>query len=466
MTDRVQLAVIGAGPAGMAAAVAAADCGVEVVLLDEQPDVGGQVYRGVTASSRPSGSVLGEDYEHGAGLAAALARTKVHHWADSAVWNLTEDREIHLTREGTPQELTADTVIIATGALERPMPFPGWTLPGVMTAGAGQIMLKTAGLVPQRGLVLAGSGPLLLLVAAQYLLAGGSIEAVVETTPRGNLFRALRHLPGALRGTSYLRKGWGFLSELKRHNVPHFKGATALLARGEDRVESLQFKCRGKQHQVSCSALMLHIGVVPNVQMTRALNLDHRWNPRQRCWHPCRDASGSTALKGVFVAGDGAGIGGAIAAEIEGRMVGVQAARLLDKVSQSGADSLLASDRSHHARHMAVRPFLDTLYAPSPEFLAPSDQTIVCRCEEVTAGQVRGYVDLGCAGPNQVKSLGRSGMGPCQGRMCGLTVSEVIAQHTARPMADVGYYRVRPPIKPVRLGELAAMPDEEFADAE
>ncbi len=466
MTGRVQLAVIGAGPAGMAAAVEAANCGASVVLIDEQPAPGGQIYRAITSAARPGKAILGDDYENGAKLTDTLAASTVDHWTATTVWQVTPEREIYMTRDGASHRITADAIVIANGATERPMPFPGWTLPGVMTAGAGQILLKTAGLVPQAGLVLAGSGPLLFLIAAQYLRAGGAIEALVETTPRSNYRTALRHLPGALRTPGYLRKGLGLLAELRKHKVRHVKTATRLQAVGDGRLQALRFSRAGRQHEIACTTLMLHIGVVPNVQITRALNLPHDWDALQRCWRPRRDADGATELDGIFLAGDGAGIGGAVVAELEGRIAGLASARALGTLETGKAEARLAAERSRLAQEMAPRPFLDALYAPSPEFLAPPDDTIVCRCEEVTAGQIRSYVGLGCIGPNQTKSFGRSGMGPCQGRLCGLTVSEIIASETARPMAEVGYYRIRPPIKPVTLGELAALHDDQAAAAD
>jgi NADPH-dependent 2,4-dienoyl-CoA reductase/sulfur reductase-like enzyme len=460
MTGHVQLAVIGAGPAGMAASIEAANHGVAAILIDEQPRPGGQIYRAITSAARPGKAVLGDDYEHGTGLTSALAASTAEHWTGTTVWQVTPEREIYLTRDGVSRTITADAIIIANGATERPMPFPGWTLPGVMTAGAGQILLKTSRLVPQRGLVLAGSGPLLLLIAAQYLRAGGAVEAIVETTPRGNTRKALRHLPGALKASGYLLKGLGLLAELGRHKVRHLRNASHLEAIGDGALEALRFLQSGKRHEIACSTLMLHIGVVPNVQISRSLDLPHDWDELQRCWRPRHDQTGATELDGVYVAGDGAGIGGALAAEIEGRIAGLAVAGKLGTLERKDAAARIAGERSRLARDMAVRPFLDALYAPSPEFLAPGDDTIVCRCEEVTAGQIRSYVSLGCIGPNQTKSFGRSGMGPCQGRMCGLTVSEIIARETGKPMADVGYYRIRPPIKPVTLGELAALHED------
>ena len=466
MTDATDLAIIGAGPAGLAAAKAGTDAGLEVLILDDQPAAGGQIYRALDTADRRRLEVLGPDYAHGRGLIAALDRPGLRHLGEATVWEVTREREIYFTREGKSACVTARRILLATGAMERPMPFPGWTLPGVMTAGAGQVLLKSSGLVPAEAVVLAGSGPLLLLLAQQYLRAGGKIAAIVETTPRANLARALPHLPGALRANAYLRKGFALLREIRRHGVPHFRAARNLAARGEAAVERLTFETGGTSHEIPCSLLLIHNGVVPNVQITRALGLPHDWDGLQRCWRPRRGDWGETEIDGLSVAGDGGGIGGALAAQHQGAIAGLHAARELGTITAEACRSGAEPERRALAYHLAVRPFLDALYAPAPDFLSPADDTIVCRCEEVTAGSIRSYVKLGCLGPNQTKSFGRPGMGPCQGRFCGLTVSEIIAEARSVPIQEIGYYRIRPPIKPVTLGELAALqlPDEQDLD--
>ena len=392
----------------------------------------------------------------GQALLGTLERKRVSHIAGASVWEVTPDRQIFYTRHGRAAVLRAQYVVLCTGAIERPMPFPGWTMPGVMTAGAGQILLKTSGIVPPSPTVLAGSGPLLFLVAVQYLRAGHPLAAIVETTPQANLRRALRFLPGVARGNSYLRKGLALLAELKRRRVRHYRGAHGLRALGDARVAAIGFRIDGAEHEIACAKLLIHNGVVPNVQITRALGLNHVWEPLQRCWRPRLGEWGETAIEDIAVAGDGGGIAGAEAAVHRGRIAGLYAAWRLGVLSAEAAKRRARRERRRLTGHEAARPFLDALYAPAPALLVPSDETIVCRCEEVTAGAIREQVTLGCLGPNQMKAFVRAGMGPCQGRLCGLGVSEIIAAARNVPIGDVGYYRIRPPICPVTLGEIAA----------
>ncbi len=468
MPERTDLVVIGAGPAGMAAAACAAQRDLRVLLIDEQPAAGGQIYRGLDYTDRVKLEVLGPDYPRGRELLDGLAQPGIRCLPESTVWQVTREREVFISRNGEADVVVADRIVLATGAMERAMPFPGWTRAGVMNAGAGQILLKGSALIPDDNAVLAGSGPLLYLLAWQYLQAGVKVGAILETTPRSNLIQAMVHLPGALRANAYLRKGIGLLRAIRRSRVPHFRGVTALRALGSAQVESVAFESGGNAHALPCSILLLHQGVVPNVQITRSLGLEHDWAPLPRCWHPRVSAWGETAIEGIYVAGDGGGIGGAEVAAQQGRLAALHAAQHLGAISVQECESQARPVRRHLAYHLAVRSFLDTLYSPAREYLCPSNETIICRCEEVTAGSVREYVRLGCLGPNQTKAFGRPGMGPCQGRLCGLTVSEVIAGARGVSPAEVGYYRVRPPIKPITLGELATLPlpDEQQLEAQ
>ncbi len=457
------LVVIGAGPAGLSAAASAASLGLPVTLLDEQPQVGGQIYRGIERRNKAVDSALGEDYLRGRSLLDDLAKQRnVTVLNGAVVWQITPEREVYYSREEQASLIRAGSVIIATGAQERPMPFPGWTLPGVMAAGSAQALLKSSALVATGSTVLVGSGPLLYLIACQCLRAGGQIDAIVETAPRSNAYRAARHLPGALRAHEYLRYGVRLLREIRAHGIARYVCASDIRALGDRRVSSLEFKTeRGDNERIPCSLLLAHNGVVPNVQMTRALGLTHDWDDLQRCWRPHTGTAGQTAIEGIYVAGDAGGITGARAAEHLGRIAALHIALSHRAITFADYSTRVSRERRALSHHVSVRAFLDALYAPSQEFLCPDDATIVCRCEEVTAGQIREFVKLGCLGPNQTKAFGRPGMGPCQGRLCGLTVSEIIARSRDVPIDDVGYYRVRPPIKPLTLGELASLANED-----
>lgn len=455
------LLVVGAGPAGLAAATRAAGLGLRTVLLDEQAAPGGQIYRAIGSTPVANRAILGPDYWHGMTLLEPWQRSGGQHVAGATVWAINRREaeggfEVAYSVDGNARLLHARHVLLATGAQERPFPIPGWTLPGVITAGAAQILLKTAGTVPSGPTVLAGAGPLLYLLAWQYLNAGVKITAILETTPRGRLRAALPHLADFLR-SPYLLKGMKLLRAVKAA-VPIVEHVQALEALGEGRLGQVRYQAGGVVKTMAAEHLLLHHGVVPNTQLSRAMGAEHAWSERQDCWEPVIDAWGATSVPQLGIAGDGAGIAGAVAAEHRGRIAALHAACSLGCIDQATRDREARPHQLALQRAMRGRVFFETLYRAPAQFRRPVGDTIVCRCEEVTAEQVRSTARLGCQGPNQMKAFLRCGMGPCQGRFCGLTVTELMADESGRHPSEVGAYRIRFPTKPVTLGELATLP--------
>ena len=461
MSERIDFLVIGGGPAGMAAAALAAELGLDTLIVDEQDAPGGQIYRGIERAEPRSG--LGADYLAGAPLAAALRASGAAYLPATAVWHVDPDGTVALLSGGTSCTLRARRILVATGAIERPVPIPGWTLPGVMTAGAAQIMLKTAGLVPTGRAVLAGQGPLLWLVAAQLARTDAPPSLILETTPHANYHAAARLLPSALwPARRALAKGLGLIREVRRAGIPIVHRVTGLAALGRDKVERVAWN----GGEAPADLLLLHEGVIPNTQISLGLQLDHRWDAGQLCWRPEADEWGATALSTISIAGDGGGIAGAEAAALSGRLAALDAASFLDRIQPAERDRRARPLRRALQRELSIRPFLDALYRPARPLLLPADDTIVCRCEEVAAGQIRRAARLGAQGPNQAKAFTRCGMGPCQGRICGTIVSQLMADALGEPIAAVGAYRPRAPYKPVTLGALAeAAPPEGLSEA-
>jgi NADPH-dependent 2,4-dienoyl-CoA reductase/sulfur reductase-like enzyme len=445
------LVVVGGGPAGLAAAATAARAGLATVLFDENPTIGGQIYRGITANPVKNRAILGDDYWAGSALAGEAKASGALIVNGATVWSLDRTLTVGVSIAGQARLLTAGRVIIATGSLERPFPIPGWTLPGVMTAGGAQTMLKAQGLVPTGRTVMAGNGPLLWLLAAQILRAGGKIEAIVDTSSRRNWLRAAMFLPDFLL-SPYFKKGLALLREVKAKTlvIP----ATRIAAIGTDRLREVDVDGR----RLPADLLLLHQGVAPNVNLAVAAGVAHRWNERQLCFAPVLDRNFMSSVPGIAVAGDGAGIAGGTAAAERGRIAAIAAVRAL-RPDAKVADPQTARQRLQ--REEMGRAFLDELYRPVVALRRPEGETIACRCEEVTAAQIRETARLGCEGPNQMKAFLRCGMGPCQGRLCGLTVTELIAEERGTTPDEVGYYRLRPPVKPITLGELASLPISE-----
>jgi NADPH-dependent 2,4-dienoyl-CoA reductase/sulfur reductase-like enzyme len=456
MLDQIEVLILGAGPAGIAAAMQLQALGIGVRVLDEQRSPGGQIYRDISYAPLARKNVLGADYTAGGEKVSAFLASGIDYVPNASVWLIDAERQVHYQVGGQARVVQAQRILLCCGAYERPMPIPGWTLPGVMTAGAGQILLKSGGQVPAGSVVLAGSGPLLYLLAVQYLQAGVRVTALVDTCTRFDLLSALRFLPAALKGWRQLCKGIGLMHSLRRAGITWHRGASSLRVEGTEHAEALTFEVNGGPQRIACDLVLLHQGVVPNTQPSLSIAAEHRWDDSQLCWVAKQNEWGELSVPGCFIAGDAAGIDGAEAAAVQGRFVALGIALSLQGLSAQVARQQAKPLRQMLAKYRSLRPFLERLYRPRPSLCVPDDETIVCRCEEVTAGAIREYAALGCLGPNQTKAFGRCGMGPCQGRQCGLAVTQILADaHNITP-AQVGYYRIRPPLKPITLAELAS----------
>jgi NADPH-dependent 2,4-dienoyl-CoA reductase/sulfur reductase-like enzyme len=251
-------------------------------------------------------------------------------------------------------------------------------------------------------------------------------------------------------------KGIRWRREIARAGVPWLR-VSELRAEGEGALSRIVFRDGKLRRSEQADLLLLHDGIMPSVQLSRALGCAHAWDAAQRSWRPVIDRWGRSSVPHVLIAGDGAGIGGARAATLSGQIAALAAAEALGCFDAAARDRAAAPLFRARARSLAIRPFLDALYAPAPPVLA--DGTIVCRCEEVPASQIRQAVRDGALGLNQLKAFTRCGMGPCQGRMCAATAAEVMAQARGVPVSGIEPLRTRFPTKPVTVGELAALDD-------
>ena len=468
--DRLlDVAIVGAGPAGLNAATLCAKLGLATTLFDEQPHPGGQVFRNVTASPVRKREIFDDEYWQGASLVRAFEASGAGYVPGASVWAATRhdagrfDLGVSTGAPGArrAQLISAKALIIATGTFERPFPIPGWTLPGVMGAGAAQLLLKGSALVPGGRIVLAGSGPLLWLLSAQYLKAGIVPDALLDTTPRGRYAEAAAHAWGFMR-SDYFAKGLKLVRDV-RSRLRVIEHVTSLVAEGSAQVETVRYEVDSKLQSLPVDLLLLHQGVVPNVNLSNAIGCRHRWNEAQRCFDPVVDAWGASTVPNVHIAGDAAGVAGWQAAEAGGGLAALGVAASLGRIDNRERDARATELREAFDRAKRGRRFFETLYCPPDAFRLPRGETIACRCEEVTAQQIDDAIHAGSAGPNQVKAFTRTGMGPCQGRFCGLTVSEMIARARGTTPAEVGAFRQRFPIRPITLGELASLPADDTA---
>ncbi|AJE47536.1 FAD-dependent oxidoreductase [Celeribacter indicus] len=457
----VDLTIIGAGPAGMSAAIAARARGLSVCVVDEQPAPGGQIWRDAerNAGNRIEG-ILGTEYQKGLRVIAEFRACGCDYRPETQIWHV-ERREaafrLFATSDRGLDSFESRRVLFATGAQERPLPFPGWTLPGVMTVGAAQILLKSSRQVPAEPVWIVGTGPLVLLYMVQLLAAGGRIAGHVETSPAFAAARAWRELAAGLfstEGSRQVRTGLGWQGRLRRAGFPIFRGRP-LRAEGQDRLEAFRFTTgRGEVRTVPASLLLLHDGLMPSIHGPLSADCDIRWDRGGRYFSPPVEiGSGATSVPGLHVAGDGARIQGADAAALHGADVAGRIADSLGAVPAEGTQSL----RRALARATRLRPFLEACYRPFPGTASPADDALVCRCEEISALDIRKTVGATRMDANQLKALTRCGMGPCQGRQCGHVVSRMLAEMRGETPDQSDLFRIRPPLKPVTLGELASL---------
>ena len=453
------LLIVGAGPAGTRAAETLVAHGVAPILADEGARSGGQIYRqppeGFTRSAR---ALYGFEARKAQAVHAALAavRERLDYRPGTLIWNI-EAGVAHALGPAGVGRIGFDSLILATGAMDRVIPFPGWTLPGVFTMGGAQVALKAQGCAIGEPVVFMGTGPLLYLVAYQYAHAGARVAAVLDTSRAGD---TLPVLPGLLWGGRTLAKGLWYMTWLRAAGIPVRAGITPVAAEGGSGLEAVRYRDRrGREHRIACTGLGIGYGVKSEVQLAELAGCEMAFDRLAQQWLPQADGDGRALPGSVYLAGDGAGIAGADAAELRGRLA---ALAWLD-------DHGIAVDRAFRARLRArlrrIMRFRDALERalPVPHRLARAlpDETVVCRCEVITAGEIRQGRSLVPAELNRAKAFTRVGMGRCQGRVCGPAAAQILAAERRCDVAEVGRLRGQAPVKPlsIRAGAAGAVED-------
>lgn len=457
--------IVGAGPAGMAAALVLVEAGARPTVLDENPRPGGQIFRQSPPEIAAGKALVSKDAtaKHGAELCRRFedAAGKLELLSGTSVWSAFTGRRLALGRSGSWQMVEAAHLVLATGAYEYTPPFPGWTLPGVMTPGGAQSLAKTWNLRPGRRAVVAGTGPFLLLVARQLAEAGVDVRAVVELATR-------REFAGQAAGLAsnfgLLFEGWGYLRKLRSSGIPMRWGHVVCKAHGDDGgLRSVSIApCnregepdRTRAESIEADTLAIGYGFVPRIELAQLSGCDLRFRDELGGWIPTVNERCETSVPNVFVAGDGGGVSGSVVAELEGTLTGLTIAGrmgLIDDVTMTRRQAPVMAELKRLRR---FRQALDSVYRVRPGLarLAAPD-TLVCRCEELSCAEVDQALGFGGSDFRTLKVMTRLGMGPCQGRMCWPAMARRMADRSQRSLEDVGPMRFRPPCRPMTIGDL------------
>ena len=457
--------VLGGGPAGLSAAKAAAMAGCEVVLVDERPSLGGQYFKQLLkAHVFDDSRRMDRQFQVGGKLIAEVEAAGVKIYRNSTIWGAFEPREVCVLVEGRSLVFQPANVIVATGAYERGVPVPGWTLPGYMTTGAAQTLLRSYRVSPGKRILLAGNGPLNLQVAFELTMAGVEVAAVAEAAPLMSADRLPAILRAFRQSPDLIFDGMNYLRKLVQARVPVLCGHVVVGASGRGRVEQAtvaKINANGEINEMSrrdfdVDAVCVGYGFLPSNDITRALNCRHRVDPVRGGLVAEKDKNGLSSVKNVYIVGDCGGLGGARAAMEDGFIAGAAAARSLGCELPSDLETELAASRR---RRLAARRFQKALWevfaAPQVGLQLAMDDTLVCRCEEVTLGELKETLDGGTSTAGAIKRQTRAGMGLCQGRYCGTHIAALVAEKIGVAPDEYSFFAPRPPIKPVPIHMIA-----------
>lgn len=470
--DECDVAIVGGGPAGLSAAVTASEYGLEVCLIDEQPRLGGQIYRQPPTGFRVDSWLTGKAYRSGRALLERAERLAgLRHLAPATAWGLfpTEPavagrpgHDVLFERAGALGRMRARYVLLGTGCYEMPVPFPGWHLPGVMSAGGIQTLLKSQRIAAGGNVVLAGSHPLLLIAADQLLEAGVRVAAVVFSQSLRSLTGLLGSPAPLLGAFSQLLQAGHCLRRIHRARVPVLFGQTVTEALGCAVVEAVRV-CRsdlgGESQVIDCDAVGMCFGFLASSELARQAGARAHWEPGSG-WVVATDEFLRTSVANLSVAGELIGVAGAEAAALSGAIATLGIAKDAGRLAEREASARSGALRRRLGRLRRFAATLADLASPPADLLnrLATPTTLICRCEDVTVGALGDALraDSAVESASAAKLLTRVGMGMCQGRMCELAVRRLISQCRGLALEQIGGYVPRPPVKPIRLAALAA----------
>jgi len=453
--------VIGAGPAGLAAARDLAAAGLDVLLIDERKKLGGQFYKQPDPALPIDEARLDGQYTAGRRLIEAARRSGARLLLGASVWAAFDADRLLARSDAERWVIRPRRVVLATGAYERGVPIPGWTLPGVMTTGAGQTLLRSYQVAPGARVLVAGNGPLNIQLAAELAKAGVDVVGLVEAASFLSPARAGAAIRMGLNAPGLTRDGVAYLAALAARGVPVIAGSVVESLdgdphRGVRRATVARLgrdgRATGPRRTFDVDAVCLGYGFVPSNDLARSLGCRHEYDSARGALRTVTDGSGRTSVPTVWAVGDSAGVRGAKFAQVQGAVAA--AAIIADLRGGPGAEDLRIARAAR--RHLSFQQGVNALFAApvlTDQLAEPS--TVVCRCEGVTHGDLVEAMTDGVSSPGAVKRVTRAGMGKCQGRYCGPVLTEMEARRRGVPVSERSGFAPQAPVKPVPLGDVA-----------
>jgi NADPH-dependent 2,4-dienoyl-CoA reductase/sulfur reductase-like enzyme len=460
-----EFVIIGGGPGGISAAIEAAKAGLTVTVLDENDRIGGQIYRQLEKGFKVDDlNIMGKDYKKGLELCSQFEelKGKIIYLNNATVWGIFNNRTIAFARNGRSERLQFDKLLIAAGAYDRPVPFPGWTLPGVLTAGGAQKLVKMERVIPGKKILLAGTGPLQLVLADQLLQAGCEITAILEA---GEIKKNwLKLMKGMWGNWEYMADGLIYLHHIKKAGIPVLRNHIITEARGDNQVEAVVVAKVDKdwrpiadtKQTIKVDTVCLGYGLVTSSELTSLAECEHEYENAWGGYVPVRTGTMETTVQGIYAVGDGARVAGSKVAIEEGRIVGIVIANALGYVSDEKKWITVKESKKSIAKYNRLRKVLDEISRPRPGlYELAGNETIICRCEEVTFREIRAAMSKEGSKAKDIKRTTRLGMGSCGGRMCGPTIIELLKNKSGPDSRSPENLAPRPPVKPIPIGVLS-----------
>ncbi len=474
MMEKTELIVIGAGPGGIQTAITASQLGMDVILLDSQRVVGGQYFKQVPEEFTFDDT----SYHHrqASSLFMELQNTKVRIYSNALVWGIFHNPKTNLWQvtvqgENCPARIEAAFIVIATGAYDRSIPFPGWDLPGVITAGAAQVMLKNQGILPGKRAIVSGTGPLQLAAASNLIEAGSQVIAVLECS-HNLIAKGIPYLSSLWGQWRRMAEGFQYAKNMVKEKTSYRFGWCVVRAEGLEKVETVTiakldkagYPISSSQQSFDVDTLVVGFGLTPSTEFFRLLNVDMHYSQAEGIFLPKRNYFFQTSAQGIYAIGDCAGIGGANLALLEGQ---IAAFEIAVKTSHANSFSLEAAIKQTKTKILREQKFArmlgDVFSIPQGLFTLAQPDTIICRCEQITLAEVQEAVNFGAQSVTDIKNISRSGMGNCQGRTCGSLLAQIMSREAKCEPQACHYLNVRPPVHPIPVSIIEEKDNEVLA---